>query len=280
MSRSNRHRLDQHARRIVRGLGDGTITLTGVMAKYRVGHSAARAFVAKHFTDAEWGTIRHDNHARGGVKRRFKKGHRPWNAGLKGLHLSPSTEFKPGCMRGQAARNWRPLGSISVRNDSLPRRLRGRKRRNGQPWPRRQRRFIKVRDFGLPQTRWVPVARYFWELAYGPIPPGMSVVYADGDSMNDSLANYRLVTRAERLALQKKNNPKMIPMARRAAGRAAKKRHAAARHMRRFTRAAAPAVIRWECPACGYDVEVSNPPDRCPKCGGGAFNRMMFRLAI
>lgn len=27
----------------------------------------------------------------------FKKGHVPWNAGLKGIHLSPETEFKKGC---------------------------------------------------------------------------------------------------------------------------------------------------------------------------------------
>lgn len=28
--------------------------------------------------------------------RKFAKGHQPWNKGLKGIHLSPSTEFKPG----------------------------------------------------------------------------------------------------------------------------------------------------------------------------------------
>lgn len=26
----------------------------------------------------------------------FSKGHKPWNKGLKGIHLSPETEFKPG----------------------------------------------------------------------------------------------------------------------------------------------------------------------------------------
>jgi len=280
MNRGNRHRLNYHARRIVRGLADGTITLTGVMAKYHVGHPAARAFVAEHFTDDEWTEIRHRNHARGGIKGRFKKGHVPWTAGRKGIRLSPATEFKPGCMRGQAARNWRPLETITVRNDHLPKRRRRRKRKGGRPWPRQQRRFIKVRDFGSTQDRWVPVARYFWELAYGPIPPGMSVVYADGNSLNDSLANYRLVTRAERLALQRKNNPKMLALCRRAAGRAAKKRYAAARHMRQAARTAAPASIRWECHACGYDVGGAAPPDRCPKCGGGAFERVMLRRAV
>ena len=43
----------------------------------------------------------------------FAKGAKPWNAGVKGLHFSPATEFKPG-RRGE---KWLPVGTVTERTD-------------------------------------------------------------------------------------------------------------------------------------------------------------------
>lgn len=57
---------------------------------------------------------------------RFKKGHIPWNKNIKGLHLSPDTEFK----KGEKGIKWLPVGSITTR-----------KYKNGEI-----RRFIKIKE--------------------------------------------------------------------------------------------------------------------------------------
>ena len=277
-SSGNRQRLERHAHRIVQNLMSGDVTLMGVMRTYRVAYTTARAFILERIGAEEWAAICHRNRNRGNRRTRFKKGHPTWNAGLKGLHLHPETEFKKGCMRGQAARNWRPLGTIAVRRDHLPRRLQNRRRKGGLPWPRRTRRFVKVRDFGPTARRWVPVARWYWEMAYGPIPPGMCVVYADGDSMNDSLANYRLVDRADHLAIQEANDRRMRERCTRAASRATRRRHAETRAAKAAVRAAGaarrnrpPRIVGWECPDCGGTCSGTEAPDRCGHCGGGTF---------
>ena len=60
----------------------------------------------------------------------FKSGHEPWNKGLRGIHLSPATEFKPGEHReaatefkpGQAAgeANFRWSGGLGARRQDRP----------------------------------------------------------------------------------------------------------------------------------------------------------------
>ncbi len=36
-------------------------------------------------------------------------------------------------------------------------------------------------------------------------------------------------------------------------------------------------TIQWDCPCCGWAVRTKLEPDRCPKCGGGAFERIEIR---
>ncbi len=45
------------------------------------------------------------------MRGQFEKGHIPWNKGIKGLHLSPSTEFK----KGHLPANTKYDGCLSLR---------------------------------------------------------------------------------------------------------------------------------------------------------------------
>lgn len=128
----------------------------------------------------------------------FKKGNKPWSTGMRGIHLSPATEFKPGCLRGQAARNHRCVGWITERRD---------KPQNGRKG--KLRRWIKVREDGPPQKRWVRLAVYMWERVHGPVPEGMRLVHLDGDTMNSELTNLALMTCAQLLDFQRRTIPGM-----------------------------------------------------------------------
>lgn len=56
---------------------------------------------------------------------RFKAGNEPWNKGMKGIHLSPATQWKKGCESNRKL----PVGSVrhgdtSHRQKSIERRSR------------------------------------------------------------------------------------------------------------------------------------------------------------
>jgi hypothetical protein len=104
---------------------------------------------------------------------RIAKGDRPWNRGLRGIHCSPATEFRPG--RREPSRL--PVGSIRVRIDG-----------GGHA-----RAWIKVED----PNRWVPRARRVWEVVNGPIPAGMVIHHRDHDTLNDKASNLVALTRSE-----------------------------------------------------------------------------------
>lgn len=46
----------------------------------------------------------------------FKKGHKPWNKELKGIHMSPATEFKNGQTAGEKSNMWKG-GIQTMAND-------------------------------------------------------------------------------------------------------------------------------------------------------------------
>jgi hypothetical protein len=117
-----------------------------------------------------------------GSKGDYRPGSEPWNKGLKGIHLSPRTEFKPG-------NNMKAIGSFSL------------KKRKGNP-----RRYIKVMADGSP--KWVLYSRYLWEQANGPLPFGHTLVYKDGDVLNDELSNLELVSISEMLLTCKRQKRK------------------------------------------------------------------------
>ena len=113
-----------------------------------------------------------------GSKGDYRPGTQPWNKGLKGIHLSPRTEFKPG-------NNMKELGSFSL------------KKRKGNP-----RRYIKVLVDGTP--KWVLYSRYLWENSHGKIPFGYTLVYKDGDILNDEIDNLELVSISDMLLSRKR----------------------------------------------------------------------------
>jgi hypothetical protein len=108
----------------------------------------------------------------------FKKGLVPWN---KGSHRATS----PKCLRtafkkGQKPANILPIGEITIRTD-----------KSGC-----KRRWIKVSN---KQPRWKIYAQWLWEKRRGKIPNGFLVHHKDGDSLNDTIKNYCLVTRAQHI---------------------------------------------------------------------------------
>lgn len=104
---------------------------------------------------------------------RFPKGNIPWNKGLKGIHLSPESQFTPEdrgarhcCWKGGIQRNANDC--IYVQNPD-------------KAYDRRRR----------------PVVVY--EQTYGPVPPGFVVVHKDGDRYNDNPENLEAISRAENM---------------------------------------------------------------------------------
>lgn len=95
---------------------------------------------------------------------RFQAGHKPWNTGMKGFQpggRSVQTQFRKGQMAGQAARNYKPIGSLRINTDGYLER--------------------KVTDaHPVPARRWVGVHRLVWDAAHGPVPPGHVVRFRPG----------------------------------------------------------------------------------------------------
>jgi hypothetical protein len=113
----------------------------------------------------------------------FRKGQEPWNKNLKGVHLSRSSEFK----KGQRGIHYVPVGTVRVRVD-----------KSGK-----HRRWIKTSDAGKRQFQWTIYATWLWEQKHGKIPAGLLIHHLDGDSMNDALSNYALVTRARHIEIHR-----------------------------------------------------------------------------
>lgn len=105
----------------------------------------------------------------------FEAGHQPWNKNLKGIHLSPVSEFKPGPRPDRQA----AIGAVRIRV------------RNGC-----RRAFVKVQQPNVWRLRAVKV----WEDANGPVPNGCVIHHDDRDSLNDALGNLICLTRAAHLA--------------------------------------------------------------------------------
>lgn len=101
----------------------------------------------------------------------FGKGHKPWNKGKKGIHLSPKSEFK----KGQKSANHRPVGTKTVRIDKAG----------------KERTWIKVDE---PKT-WVLFAVFVWIQNNGEIPKGLILHHLDENTMNDLPENLALLTR-------------------------------------------------------------------------------------
>lgn len=92
-----------------------------------------------------------------GESGRIKAGNVPWNNGIKGLQLSPATQFKPG----RLPHNTQPIGSYRHDADgTLQRKI--------------------SNDKGNNSVRWRGVHELVWVEANGPLPRGHIVVFKPG----------------------------------------------------------------------------------------------------
>lgn len=111
---------------------------------------------------------------------------------------APRTAYKPGVLRGAAARRHVAVGTI---------RLRTVRNNRGRLVPRYYA--IKYRD--LPYGgggNWKPVAVYVWEAAHGPVPDGHYIVHRDGNRMNHHMDNLKMVSKSEMPAHARMVRPK------------------------------------------------------------------------
>lgn len=116
---------------------------------------------------------------------RFKKGMTPVNKGKKisefmskgGIARSAKTRFKTG----QESKRWVGFkdGDISFREDH--------RKRNGKV-------YVYIR---LSTGKWYPFHQYIWEYKNGRLPAGKCLWFRDGETMNCTLKNLELITRAE-----------------------------------------------------------------------------------
>jgi hypothetical protein len=114
------------------------------------------------------------------VASRFQKGHKAWNAGKKGIHMAPQTEFK----KGHQPYNLKYDGYESKRD-----------------------RYWYIRING----KFVLKHRYIWEQKFGKISEGMILKFIDGNSDNIKIENLVLTSKKDH-AIQNSihNYPKEI----------------------------------------------------------------------
>ncbi len=128
----------------------------------------------------------------------FPEGHKPWNRDLKGIHLSPETEFK----KGRKSTRELPVGSITVRHY--------------KKHPNNPRTFVKISEH-----KWILRATLLWEEHNGKLPKGYVIHHKDRNTLNDDISNLEAVTRSEHL---KEHLPEYEERMRKAAGEASKRR--------------------------------------------------------
>lgn len=120
-----------------------------------------------------WASANLDGH-RHKSSSRFVNGNEPWNKGVKGIHLSPETEFK----KGRDSEKYMPLLSVTVRDCKGV-----------------NRRFIKISEPNV----WEPYARYVWRNEKGDIPDDWVVHHKDRDTMNDEICNLQAMSREDHM---------------------------------------------------------------------------------
>ncbi|NMD37435.1 MAG: HNH endonuclease [Christensenellaceae bacterium] len=110
---------------------------------------------------------------------RFKKGHIPWNKGIKGstgTHENcKRTQFKKGNMPIQH----RPVGSERINKDGYIE--------------------IKVKE----PNKWQLKHRHLWEKQHGKIPDGYNVVFLNQNKEDMRIENLALVSRSEMLIVNR-----------------------------------------------------------------------------
>lgn len=111
----------------------------------------------------------------------FQIGHEPWNKGIKGLHLSPSTEFKKGDRPSKTC----SVGTITTRCD-----------KSGK-----MRNYIKVAEPDVWQYYYV----FLIEQSGQTIPKGSVVHHINKNPLDDRIENLQILTRAEHINIHRKD---------------------------------------------------------------------------
>lgn len=125
-------------------------------------------------------TFKNNHNLKSEIDTRFLKGHVPVNKGTKGICKANRTSFK----KGNIPANRKPIGSerVDKRDGSI---------------------LIKVQDGNLTKN-WMSKSRYVYEQAYGKIPKGYKVIFADKNNQNFDLDNLILVSSAEELIMNRR----------------------------------------------------------------------------
>jgi hypothetical protein len=123
-----------------------------------------------------------NNKINSGLDGQFKTGDTPVNKGTKGLYNvgGNKTSFKPG----QSPLNYKPVGYERVDREGYV--------------------LVKVQDDGPWHKRWRHKHKVVWEQAYGPIPKGHVVLFADQNRENIDLDNLILIPKSTLSTLNKK----------------------------------------------------------------------------
>lgn len=134
----------------------------------------------------------------------FAEGHKPWNNGIKGLHLSPNTEFKIGhnvwnknlkgihlspdseFKLGHTTIRHVPIGTVTMRIDRSG---------TGRHW-------IKIGDPFV----WILYSHFLWQKEGLEIPFDMVIHHINGDSSDDRIENLQCLTRSEHTKIHNKHN--------------------------------------------------------------------------
>ena len=114
----------------------------------------------------------------------FIKGHTPWNKGMKGLHLSPETEFVKGCVPTNKIK----VGTVTQRIDQYG------------TW----RNHIKVAE----PNSWESHAVFLWKKAYGKIKEGCVMHHINKNALDDRLDNFQMLSRVEHLEMHREDYKK------------------------------------------------------------------------
>ncbi len=180
----------------VRGLYADTVTKE-IAAKigrslsevYRRAKAEGLAKSAAFLASPESGILRKGQMRPGSVATQFKQGDVPHNKGRRQPGWSrgrmSETWFAKGSRSGAAARNWRPVGTIRVDTEGYLR-IKVREAVHGQ----------EATGFGNTKV-WPLLQRYTWERERGPIPPGHTVCFRDGDRSHCAIENLELVSRED-----------------------------------------------------------------------------------
>jgi hypothetical protein len=113
-----------------------------------------------------------------GLDRRFKKGQKAWNEGMKGVTFGGiETRFK----KGQMPPNYKPVGTERVNVDGYIE--------------------VKVAD----PNQWRFKHHLIWEEAYEPIPKGHCLLFLDGNNLNVSIENLQVISRKQLVRINQNN---------------------------------------------------------------------------